>query len=317
MVMKKLMHNKTKTIYFFVAFLSLSLITGIVFILFSFFRMKSLQNEKKYNSADARTYHIIVTGCYENQLFLSQVYQGAERLSDTYKAVVEQYVPSSQAEDVSLQKLMDYASFVNADGVIAYIDSPDTTLETPRNDEGVNIPLVTTGQYSPNLPQISFIGLSYSELGRKIASETVEALGTEGNVRFVGSDFSIFINYSNLTNSIQSGLKAYPNINYSFDEEISLLEDNIDLIVSLSEKDTIKIAQRVAELPDDLKPKVIGIGGNETCMLYLDKGIIKELFAVNPERIGEEAISELFEFKTKGYANSYIAADVQVTRSQK
>lgn len=311
------MHNKTKTIYFLLAFSSVFLILGILFFLFSYFRMYSSQNDKKSNPSDVRNYHIIVTGCYENQLFLSQVYEGAEKYSDTYNAVVELYVPSSQAEDVSLQKLMDYASFVNADGVIAYIDSPDAILEIPRNDEGNSIPLVTTGQYSPNLPQVSFIGISYSELGRKIASETIKSLGSKGKVRFIGNDFSIFINYSNLTNSIQSVLKAYPEIDYSFDDSLNLLEDNLDLIVTLSEKDTIKIAQEVSEFPANLRPKVIGIGTNETCQLYLEKGSINELLAVNPERIGEEAISELFEYRTKGYANSYIAADVQITRGQK
>lgn len=279
--------------------------------------MLSSKKDIKANSTDTRNYHIVITGCYENQLFLSQVYKGAEALSDQYKAVVELYVPSSQAEDVSLQKLLDYASFVNADGVIAYIDSPDTIVTPPRTDEGINIPLVTTGQYSSSIPQISFIGISYSELGRKIASETIKVLGPSGNVHFVGNDVTFFINYSSLTNSIQNNLKPYSDINISFDPEFDLENENTDLIVCLSEKDTIRIAQFVSELQTENKPKIIGIGGNETCNLYLEKGIIRELFAVNPERIGEDAIAELFEYRTKGYANSYISADVQITRGTK
>lgn len=313
--MNKNNHNRSKTINYLLYGISLILIVGILLFIFSYIRIIRSKKDIKASPEDARNYHIVITGCYENQLFLSQVYKGAEALSDKYKAVVELYVPSSQAEDVSLQKLLDYAAFVNADGAIVYIDSPDTLITPPRNDEGISIPLVTTGQYTSSIPQISFIGISYSELGRKIASETIKVLGTEGNVHFVGNDFSIFINYSSLTNSIQNILKIYPDINISFDSEISLEEESTDLIVCLTEKDTIKVAQLVSE--SEYKPKVIGFGGNETCNLYLEKGIIHELFAVNPEKIGEEAITELFEYRTKGYANSYISADVQITRGTK
>jgi len=39
------------------------------------------------------------------------------------------------------------------------------------------------------------------------------------------------------------------------------------------------------------------------------------LISQNPEKIGESAIEELFEYRTKGYANSYITADVKISRS--
>ena len=48
-----------------------------------------------------------------------------------------------------------------------------------------------------------------------------------------------------------------------------------------------------------------------------EKNIINELIALDPEKIGESAIREFFEYKEKGYANSYIAADVKITRSSK
>ena len=62
--------------------------------------------------------------------------------------------------------------------------------------------------------------------------------------------------------------------------------------------------------------KLIGIGGNEVCQLYLQKDWIGELVSLDPEKIGETAIRELFEYRSKGYANSYVTADVKITRSE-
>ena len=102
----------------------------------------------KYNDENSLSYHIIVTGTYENQLFMQQVYEGASKYADYNCAVVELYVPQSQADDSSLQDLLDYCSYVNADGIIAYIDSPDENLSVLQRSEEVEIPLVTTGQFA-------------------------------------------------------------------------------------------------------------------------------------------------------------------------
>ena len=59
----------------------------------------------------------------------------------------------------------------------------------------------------------------------------------------------------------------------------------------------------------------IGFGSSETSKMYMEKSIIKELISVDPEKIGELAITELFEYRNKGYANSYITPDIEISRS--
>lgn len=311
--------KRQKNIYniLIIIFIILSLAT----IALSIYYMAGFGKQASSRSVDSdtRNYHIIITGSYENQLFLQKVYEGANLYSDQYKAVVELYVPGTQAEDVPLQSLLDYVSFVNADGVIAFNDTLDGTLNVPRRTNDDIIPLVTTGLYNPNVPQISFIGTSYWELGKKICNEIILYLHGKGNVVIVSSDYLSNVNSANLLNSLLEKLRTSQSINYTIVEEAQLDDffNNTNLIACLSEEDTIKTAQKIQEINflDSPRPGVLGFGTNETCQLYLEKGAVNELIDVDPKKIGETAIRELFEFRNKGYANSYIAADVQIMRS--
>lgn len=275
--------------------------------------------------SENRNYHIIVTGNYENELFLSKVYDGANNVCSFYNAVAELYVPRSQAEELSSQSLFDYASFVNADCVIAYIDSSYDNISTPTRYDGNPIPIVTTGQYNPNLPQISFIGNSYWELGKKLGDEAVALLEKKGRAIIISEDTMSNINYSSLMNSIQDVLREYEEILYSVKENITPEDLKLDaadeklVLVCITEENTIRVVQTLIELHQENNKniRIIGFGTNETCQLYLEKNIINELIALDPEKIGEAAIREFFEYKEKGYANSYIAADVKITRSSK
>ncbi len=307
------------------------LLAAVLVVTFCFFISTVTYPQKSEPSRkEEKNYHIVVLGGYENELFLTQVYEGAKNLSPMYNALVELYVPKSQAEDVLLQSLFDYATFVNADGIIAYIDSIDAKIEVPKRIDGSEIPLVTTGMYAPAIHSVSYIGNSYWELGRKIAEETVEMLHKKGRAFLISQNLVTNPYYSNLMNSVRDTLRGYDEIDYTvlkqlgqavIDSEIDIKElketEETLLFVCLSEEDTIMTAQSLVELGLDKNPhiKLIGFGGNETCQLYLRKGIIKELIAVDPIKIGMASIKELFEYRNNGYANSYIAADVQITRS--
>lgn len=305
--------KKIRIAYFFIFIL---LAFSLIFISVFYITNTNRQKFSKTTDADTRSYHIIITGSYENQLFLQQVYEGARLYSDQYNAVVELYVPGSQAEDIPLQSLLDYVSFVNADGVIAFNDSPDKNLSVPYRTDNELIPLVTTGLYNPNLHQISYIGTSYWELGKKIGQEINFILHGKGNVIIIGDEYLSNINYSNLMNSLLDKMRQYKQISFSIIDDINNYEPNshTNLLVCLTEEDTIKTAQHLLELEHKVTPGILGFGTNETCQLYLEKGIVTELVDVDPKKIGETALRELFEYRNKGYANSYIAADVKILR---
>ena len=102
------------------------------------------------------------------------------------------------AEDVSTQGLFDYATFVNADGIIAYIDNESDIVETPTGSGRTQIPVVTVGHFNQNIPQISFIGNNFSESGRILAKTAFEYSTNESALYIVNSS-SIFYAFQNFT----------------------------------------------------------------------------------------------------------------------
>ena len=276
------------------------------------------KSDNDYNPADTCLYHIIITGTYENRSFLTDLYKGASSLARSYNAVVDLHVPDSQADTTSLQELMDYCSFLNADGVIAYIDSSDETpLLLQRIDEPV-IPLITTGQFSAGMQQISYVGTNNWELGKKIADETQSFITPDADIYIISN--SATTNAANLLSSLQLALQENQNIQPEVMENISpdfQLQAEKNIFICLTEDETIMSAQQLSELFPPENYTLFGFGSNEVCQLYLQKGYITELFSLDPKRIGEAAVRELFEYRNRGHANSYVTAEVKVSKAGK
>lgn len=295
------------------------------FITFSLSKTQII-SESEYNREDNCLYHVVITGTYENQSFLTEVYKGASKLAKSSNAIIELNVPQSQADTTSLQDLLDYCTYLNVDGIIAYIDSTEETPTLLQRKDDPKIPLVTIGQFAPNIPQISYIGTNGWELGKKIADETVRLIDSDPYI-FNRSQVSICIicnststNSSNLLNSlkiaIQEQIPVQPEIIDRLTPQYQFTKQET-YFICLTEEETIVTAQLLSEQFPDRNFKFIGFGGNEVCQLYLQKGYITELFSLDPEKIGETAIHELFEYRHKGYANSYVTADVKISGVEK
>lgn len=319
--MKKKIHRMVKVTAIY-SCIAITLITALTFLIFG---INSIKNKKaNYQSPQNsdRLYHIVVTGNYENSPFMKKVYEGASNLAADYNALVELHLPSSQAEDYTLQQAIDYSSYVNADGVISIVDSTDTTItRLPRTDDTI-IPLVTTGQYSPNLDQISYIGINHWELGKMIGEEVNYYLPNGGIIYIMNSASSLSMSNTNLLPSLNKTLADKNNNSIQIRFITSLTESNIynqedSIVICLSEDDTIYSAIYFSELYAGKKCTLIGYGNNDTCQLYFDKGVIDDLLTLDPVKIGEIAFIELFEYRNTGYANSYMTADLIATRGKK
>lgn len=276
-----------------------------------------------------RNYHILVVGQADSSVFLNQIFEGAKSVSQGYSALVELKSPDSLAENISLQSLIDYGQFINADGIIAYVSPSSVPFESVSRMDGTEIPVITIGHYLAENPQISFIGSNYSNLGRKIGIESEELFEPGGKAYIVISGISGRANHSNLLNSLMEYYKARKISNFEvFDkslsenrkrvEEIFMQKKNKDCaVVCLTEEDTTMVLQLAAAFSASERVKILGYGENETVAMYLEKGILSKLVSINFNKIGRTAMSELFEYRNKGYANSYITADLQVRRSEK
>lgn len=303
-----------------------------------FFYLISLisgRNARDSVTAVERSNHVLILGEPEDKNFLQSIYEGAKSLEEAYDCVVELYVPksildsNSAGEGQGLQTLFDYASFVHPDGIIACVSAQDSAVSYPENRLGKPVPIVTLSQYNAEIPQISYIGTNYSEVGRKIAVESSKFLAEKGRIAIINMQEDSSPNYSTLMNSLSNTLASYSDIesfvldfghsgttkNFSSDIKKMIVSENADLLVCLTTEDTIRIAQLISELQKDGKIGLIGFGNGEILETYLAKGTVSELLFIDSEKIGHTAIKELFEYMKNGYANSYIAADLSVRKA--
>ena len=278
-----------------------------------------------------RKYSVLITGVPETDSFLKQVYEGASIVSNFYDCAIQYYIPEIRTKDNSLQSLFDYASFINADCVISYLDAGQEEFELPVNSSGELIPLITVGVYSSEIPQLSHIGVNHAELGVKMARETIDFLSGNGSVFILNiSDFDNFYN-STLVNNIYNTLrfeKGISVLNSEFTETYNLsIEDTIrqqiassgkiDLILALSEQSTVLAAQTVLDLNLSSVTKIIGFSEGHESLGYYQKGIVSELFCSDTVDIGKKSIQQFSEYKANGSANSYVSANIKILKPGK
>ena len=298
----------------------------LAFVIFSIFVINSSGTKTK-DSDSLRNYHILVIGEYQNRDYMEEMFKGIKSKSANYNVICELKVPKSEAENKNIQELFDYATYVNADGIIAYINNPELVIKQPYRIDGSIIPVVTTGQFAPGVNQTSFIGNSSWELGKIFADETKKILNFSGNIYILKpKSYNAIVN-SNIINSFNSEVKNFVNLNVSilekYDDIHKIAENKSETkktdkvaIICLDQDDTINVAQLLTEYYKDNKIMLIGFGNNETCRLYLSKKVITELIYLNPVKIGETALNELFEYRTKGYSNSYVTVATQIIKSR-
>ncbi len=298
----------------------------LAFAIFSIFVINSSGTKTK-DSDSLRNYHILVIGEYQNRDYMEEMFKGIKSKSANYNVICELKVPKSEAENKNIQELFDYATYVNADGIIAYINNPELVIKQPYRIDGSIIPVVTTGQFAPGVNQTSFIGNSSWELGKIFADETKKMLNFSGNIYILKpKSYNAIVN-SNIINSFNSEVKNFVNLNVSilekYDDIHKIAENKSETkktdkvaIICLDQDDTINVAQLLTEYYKDNKIMLIGFGNNETCRLYLSKKVITELIYLNPVKIGETALNELFEYRTKGYSNSYVTVATQIIKSR-
>lgn len=323
------MLKKVKFNFFSILFVSISLffITLFSISLVSYLKNRSLEFE---NILEDRNYHIIVTGDYENALFLSQVFEGADSISANYNSIVELYVPHSYAQNESLQHLFDYVSFSNADAVIAFFpqNANLSELTMPEKNDSQPIPIITIGNYHPQIPQVAFIGINYSEMGKKTAEEAIMLAKPEGKIFLLQGDIGNSSQNSTFMNGFYSSLAKNQASNFTFNitesvpREFELMEKyNIQagekiVFITLNEYATVQTSQ-ILSAYNDVHTDIISVGNSEITENLYNRGKISEIIAVDPKRIGQLAISEIFEYFALRNSNNYLNAEIQIRKAKK
>lgn len=296
------------------------------------FSMHILKKESNFQpqTMEGHKYHILVVGTHTGAQFLQQVYEGAAAVAADYDAVVEFLVPESYADNVSIQTWLEYASYVGADGIIAYLDSEQEIVDFPVNVNGNKIPLITIANDNPDSNYLSFIGPNKQELGKKLANLVI-SLKPENAHLLIISD----ANYKNETenkmlatfNEIAAGvpglsweiLDTGTNTSTSPEEIIrqTLIDkSDINMILCLSLENTLRATQSVIDLIRTGEIDIIGFHKNEKTMEYLQKGILSAIVSFEPEVIGQKAMHEIFNYKYNKFEKKQIVNSISILTSE-
>lgn len=292
------------------------------------FSIKILEKQNQYVafSSEGNKNHILVAGTHTDAEFLQEVYEGAASVAENYDAVVELLLPDSNADDVSIYSWLEYAEYIGASGMIAYVDDEKQVIDTPVDIDGNKIPLVTLGNDNPNSSHISYIGTNKYELGKQLA-KLVTSMKVDNTELLIVADINHNSEATNImlasfneeigssTNLNWNLLETEKTKNISSDEIIRqafVKNPEINMVICLTLEDTLRAVQSVIDLNKTGEIKIIGFHESEKTIEYLKKGILSAVISFNPEKIGQNAMKEIFNYKHYGYANGYIVNDINI-----
>ena len=324
----KIEKNKRKHLEY--SLIAILCVLTLIF-LFVFFALVSrlerpLENQKKNSEKPA--YHVLLCSLAENERSLMNIYQGAENFARQENLVLDLYIPYSRGEDVSLQKLLNFASYTNADGVLFWNSSLEDSVKPVFNKSGDLIPLVTLGSYSSKLPFISHITSDFAGEGKSLALSIVHDYKKESNVLVLNYSNSENQEFKEMERALCRGLKemeissvevissapekAKFELNRRFSENLD--QDFPLVIVALSEFDTLQAAQLMNQFFEEQnisslserKVHLIGFGKNDSELYYLDQGLIDQLFMIDYVQNGKAALESLLNYKKSGISSDKV-----------
>lgn len=293
-----------------------SIIVSSVIIIVTYNRVKTYHVEEEI-PITTRDYTVLVAGSAEDTSFLNKVFEGTSIVKNFYDCTIMYYELDPYSSENNIQSLLDYAGFINADCVITHLRKGVKKLNLPRNRDDKIIPLITTGYYSPEIDSIAHIGIGYDELGIAMAEEAINYLNGSGNIFLLnisGDEYYSNLLVSNMSNRLQQEeeirvVNFYPDRNTEY-----TLEDNvrqqiassgkIDLILAISEQESVLAVQTLSDLNLSSRTKIIGFGDGEESLDYAKRGLITKLFTSNAVEIGKKALQEFSNYKTTGSANN-------------
>ncbi len=275
-------------------------------------------------------YHIVMIGRRTDSPFSREIYQGAVDSASSLNAVVELIGPVNDADRTTFAEYMDYAIAARASGIISFVVDELSMLEPIRQAASKGIPVVTLENDAINSPRQSFVGVSSYELGRLLGNLVLDAAGESARVvvlldnEVASSPENIML--SSMREAVQknAGIRIIPmGISYRSEivvdetiRRIILNDPEIDVIVSLSVEDTLRVTQAVIDLNRSDRVSIIAFRESEEILEFVRKGLIHAAVVIDAKQMGRRAMEAMVEFLEKKHANDYIITDMHVVTKQ-
>ena len=284
----------------------------------------------------ALVYHFSLYIPDNRNSFFEGIIQGAERAAMELNSAV-----SVHSIDPAKNEL-EFAAFTGVDGVIVcpYLDDALARRQLEKF-RGNQLPAVLINHNLPSDQPWPFIGINNFDLGRRIGltlpdssgdvrlamvySDKAPGIYTERELVEMGIAASLgerlsgsIIRYRTNLNPLDAEAllsRIFHSSDVSFGNPGTMDRPAINTIVFTDPEDTIAAAQTLVDLNLVGKIQIIGFGSDPGVIEILRKGIISASVAINPERIGYEAVHSLAALRTTGYTSASIDTGIEIITS--
>ena len=279
--------------------------TFFVTIFFKLFSKIEYPPMETRDSEKFRTYHVVISIPGEKRHRLTPFYEGVKEKSEKYDSAVDLYIQKTKGDTASFQELVDFASFSNADGLFLWIPQEINSIKPAVNNDGVQIPTITLGNNSPSISKICHMVSDFSGEAKNLSEKIVSSYKDEADImvlNYFNSEENDFIDFQNeiIRELEEKGFEKAKLYSFAPDKAVSAITDWLfemqekkiqGAIIALSEADTVNASQAMVSFASEKPAEIFGFGNNDAEVYYLEKGIVKELFAIDYEKIGSIAMT--------------------------
>lgn len=278
--------------------------------------------------------------------FWTPVYEEMSKYGDANDVYV-QWMGKNITSDYSWQELMEIAIESNVDGIIVEADDSDESQYWINRAENIGIPVVTVRTDSQMSNRISYVGVSYynlgTEYGNLIMSAVQEITDNEDSdgMNLDISDDTIHVmvlmnkDTSDTTqNTILLAIQEQLNKNeelpikievnpvlidntndFAAEESIQDLiktPDSSEIIVCLGQTNTVSLYQALVDQNRVGEIVIIGYSDSDTILNGIQKNIIYASITADVEQLGKSCIEALKEYSKYGRASDYYSVNFTV-----
>ena len=309
------------------------IIFTIVFFYVNVRHTKNLLDSSNFETYD--NYYVMISDNRDSD-FWKNVYEGALEEGENSGAYIEK-MGDAIGGDMTKVDMLRIAIDSNVDGIILEGDGTQEVDKMIEEAKAEDIPVVTVADDSANSNRISYVGASGYNMGKEYGDQLVKCIQEKSlekcNVLILFDDTQANSFQSVIITAISESLdknEMGENVTissktvstdkeYAAEEEIRDIfvgdEEIPDVIISLSEKNTVCASQTVVDYNMVGRVEILGYYISPAIKNSIEKNIIRSSIVVDTKQMGKYAVEAINEYKESGYASEIYMIDTQLIDS--
>lgn len=291
---------------------------------------KKLMTNAEYNTYD--NYYVIITDNRDTDYWQS-IYEGALEEAAKSNSYVE-LMGNNIEDDISKEDMIRIAINSDVSGIIIEADESYRTVNLLKEADSKGIPVVTVSEDNVETKRKSFIGVSGYNLGKVYGEEICKYVREKGMPKckvmvlidedlangtqsIISTAIREQVEDEDMSKRIEITNRAISNEKeYSAEEEIRDIfvgQDDIpDVIVCLSEKNTLCVEQTVVDYTKVGEVEIFGYYTSPTIENAISKNIIRSTIVIDTKQMGRYSVAALDEYRQSGYVSDLYFIDVSL-----